>query len=290
MELRQLEAFVTVAHEGSFTQAADKLNLTQPSLSARVQQLEQSLGAELLSRQTRPITLTATGRVFLPYAERVLSILDVGLDAVREAESGLAGRLRLGCPISVATYLMPQIMETFNRRYPHVALVMETGYSATMVEMLQDGLLDMTFTAVFPHLIRQCELLLHIHDELVPAVTAGHALSTAVDIPIRQLWQYRAILPRWGSSFEAYIHSLRDLHDHPHPLLNVPLATALPMIQQGRPDTIIFVPRRVAQAVGLMPLHVTNFTYSWDVALMMRSGRTLSPLEAEFVSMVQAAT
>ncbi len=290
MELRYLEAFVTVAQEGSFTLAAEQLNLTQPSLSARVQQLEQSLNTELFSRQTRPITLTATGRIFLPYAERVLSILDVGIDAVREAESGLAGRLTLGCPVSVATYLMPQVMETFNRRYPHVELWMETGYSATMVEMLQDGMLDMTFTAVFPHLIRQCELLLHIHDELIAAVTANHPLSTAVDIHSRQLWQYRTILPRWGNSFEAYIHSLRDLHPHPHPLLNVPLATALPMIQRGAPDTIIFVPRRVAQAVNLIPLRVSDLTYSWDVALIMRPGRTLSPLELEFVSMVQEAT
>ncbi|MCA9981659.1 MAG: LysR family transcriptional regulator, partial [Anaerolineales bacterium] len=174
MELRHLEAFVAVAHEGSFTNAAERLNLTQPSLSARVQQLEQALGTELFSRQTRPIGLTTTGQIFLPYAERVLSILAVGLDTVREAESGLAGRLTLGCPVSVATYLMPQIMETFNRRYPHVELSMETGYSATMVELLQDGVLDMTFTAVFPHLIRQCELLLHIHDELIAAVTTDH--------------------------------------------------------------------------------------------------------------------
>ena len=82
MELRQLEALLAVIHQGSFTRAAEMLNLTQPSLSARIQQLEQSLGCELIRRDKRPIQLTPQGELFADYAERALGILNAGRDAL----------------------------------------------------------------------------------------------------------------------------------------------------------------------------------------------------------------
>ena len=68
MEIGQLEAFLAVVREGSFTRAADSLNLTQPSLSARIHHLEQSLEGKLFQRDKRPVQLTPLGEIFLDYA------------------------------------------------------------------------------------------------------------------------------------------------------------------------------------------------------------------------------
>src|SRR5688572_32193898 len=85
MELGQLEAFIAVAREGSFTRAAERLNLAQPSLSARIHHLEQSLGGALFDREERPVRLTSLGEIFLPYAERAVGVLDAGREAVQTA-------------------------------------------------------------------------------------------------------------------------------------------------------------------------------------------------------------
>ena len=123
MEISQIEAFLAVVREGSFTKAAERLNLRQPSLSARIQQLEQSLGGELFQRSKRPVQLTPIGEVFVDYAERALGILDAGYEAVRSAQLGMNGRVTLCCPFSLATYLMPEVVNRFSQAYPQAELL-----------------------------------------------------------------------------------------------------------------------------------------------------------------------
>lgn len=286
MEVRHLEAFVAVVREGSFTRAAERLNLTQPSLSARVHHLEQTLGDELFTRQTRPIRLTIIGETFLPYAERVLGILDAGYQAVRIAQTGVAGRLAVGCPVSVSTYLMPQVVNEFSSKFPQAELFIATSHSVNLVQQLQDNVLDLTFTAVFPHLIREVQILLRLHDYIAAAVPPDHPLLEKSAVEIDELWQYRVVLPRWGEAFEAYIKSLRELSTDPKPMVRVPLAAALPMSHQA--NTITFMPSQVAEASRLKCLKVPEFYFGWDMVLITRLGRTLSYLEQEFIRTVES--
>ncbi len=285
MEVRHLEAFVAVVREGSFTRAAERLNLTQPSLSARVQHLEQALEGDLFTRQTRPIRLTVIGETFLPFAERVLGILEAGQEAVRIAKTGVAGRLSVGCPVSVSTYLMPQVVNEFSAAYPQAELFIENSHSVNLVQQLQDGVLDLSFTAVFPHLIREAKILLRLHDYIVAAVPDKHPLSATAAVNVNDLWKYRLVLPRWGEAFEAYIKSLRELANDPKPMVRIPLAAALPMSQQ--PGTITFMPRQVAEAAGLHVLNVPDFSFGWDMVLITRLGRTLTHLEKGFIETVR---
>lgn len=150
MEFGQIEAFLAIIHEGSFTQAAAHLNLTQPSLSSRIQQLEQSLGMELFQRDKRPVQLTPSGRVFVDYAERAMSILAAGQEAVRAAQAGLNGRITVCCPYSLATYLMPEVVDRFSQAHPQAELFMEAGHSDFAVSQLVDGLVNFALAAAFP--------------------------------------------------------------------------------------------------------------------------------------------
>jgi len=286
MELRQLEAFLAVVHEGSFTQAAESLNLTQPSLSARIQQLEQSLNCELFRRDKRPIQLTPLGELFLDYAERALSILIAGQDAIHARRLGLTGRVTLCCPFSIATYLMPQVVSRFSQAFPHADLFMETGHSDYAFRQLRDGFVDLAFAAAFPRILARSQALLRLHDEMVVAGRPAHELADVSGIPIDKLWDYQLLVIHWGPAFDAYLASLQQVSQVNRPLVRVPLAAALPMAQQ--PRTITFLPRRLALVSGLVELDVPDFQFDWDVVLMTRTGRDLTELEQAFLALVTA--
>lgn len=284
MEFRQLQAFVAVAREGSFTQAAELLNLRQPSLSARVRRLESSLGADLIDRRTRPIKVTPLGKVFLDYAERALAIIEAAQELAREHPLTEASQVRVGCPFSVATYLMPEVVDEFSKAYPQAELYIETGNSDYVIRQLNDGLINLALAAAFPKFLSRSQLLLSLHDEMVVAVAPSHKLAGAGDVPISQILSYRILLIHWGPSFHAYIENLRQLNPESGPLIRLPLAGALPMAQQA--DTATFMPRRLVTPSGLVEVPVPDFSFSWDIALMTRPERSLTFLEQEFLNIV----
>ena len=286
MEIGQLEAFLAVVREGSFTNAATRLNLTQPSLSARIHLLEQSLGGELFQRDKRPVQLTAIGEIFVDYAERAIGNLDAGREAVRSARAGMAGRISLTCPYSLAAYLMPAVVDRFSQSYPQAELAIEAGHSDFAVRQPLDGLVNLALTAAFPRLLAQTQTLLRLHDEMVVAVIPGHPLVTASRVPLSQLWQYRLLIIHWGTAFDAYIESLQQISNIWAPTVRVPLAAALPMAQQ--PDTVTFLPRRLAAVSQLVELDVPDFHFDWDAVLVTRPSRTLTDLEQAFVNIVAA--
>lgn len=284
MEIGQIQAFLAVVREGSFTQAAHRLNLTQPSLSARIQQLEQSLHGELFQRDKRPVQLTPLGEIFIDYAERALNILEAGQGAVRSAQLGEAGRVRLSCPFSLATYLMPQVVLQFREAYPLADLHIEAGHSDFAVTQLLDGLFDLALAAAFPRLLNQVQVLLRLHDEMVVAAHPNHALATTAGIPIEWLRPYPWLVVHWGSAFSAYLGSLRPADAAQAANIRLPLAVVLPLMEAA--DFITFLPRRLTAVSGLVELDVPAFQFEWDSILATRPGRTLTVLEQAFVDVV----
>jgi DNA-binding transcriptional LysR family regulator len=286
MEIGQIEAFLGVVREGSFTRAAERLNLTQPSLSARIQHLEQSLGGELFHRDKRPVQLTPLGSTFVDYAERALGILEAGCEAVRAVQTGMTGRVKVCCPFSLATYLMPHVVDRFSQAHPQAELYLEAGHSDYAVNQLVDGVVSLALAAAFPRFLVQTHPLLRLHDEMIVAVTPDHALANISNITVVQLWQYQPLIIRWGKGFDAYIESLREVSEVSGATVRVPLAAALPMARQ--PNTITFLPRRLAAVSRLVELDVPDFQFGWDAMLVTRPGRDLTTLEQSFVDIVSA--
>lgn len=284
MELRQLQALVAIAREGSFTRAADTLTISQPSLSARVRRLERYLGCQLIDRHSRPVHLTAEGKAFLPYAERALYILEAAEEAVQDQQLEATVQLRVGCTFSVATYLMPQVVDGFSAAFPRAELYIETGNSDFVVSQLADGLVNLALAAAFPEFLSQTQTLLQLHDQMTAAVSPGHPLVGSPSVPVTEIWPYRVLLIHWGPVFHAYVESLRQLSANRGPLVRLPLAGALPMAR--RPDTVTFMPRRLVEPSGLAEIQLEGFSFGWDVALLTRLGRSLSRLEQAFVDIV----
>lgn len=284
MELDQLQAFVTIAREGSFTAAAEAMNLTQPSLSARIHNLEKLLGGSLFQRERRPVRLTLMGETFLPYVERAINILEAGQEALQLVRQGVVGRVTVGSTFSLSTYLLPEIVMDFNARYPLADLYIEAGHTDFVLNQLKDGVLNLGLAAAFPNLLAQSQVLLRLHDEMIVAVAPEHPLANQRNISLGELWQYRLVLIHWGKAFDVHVESLRQMVPDPGPVLRVPLAAALPMVRQ--PDTITFMPRRLAAVSGLAEVYSPDLVYGWDSVLITRPGRTLTLLEQAFVAMV----
>src|SRR5437764_14133088 len=118
MNLRQLECFVAVAEDGSFTKAARRLQLSQPSLSQQIRRLERELGGELIERLPRGIRLTAAGAAFLPQAEAAVRAAERAAASARAALGLEAGELEVAILLSIAVGILPRASTRWPDRYP----------------------------------------------------------------------------------------------------------------------------------------------------------------------------
>ena len=122
MDSRQLEYFVAVAEELSFTRAAQRVSAVQSTVSAAIKALESDLRTTLFDRSTRSVTLSAAGAAFLPEAKAALDQLERARSVVQEASAGLRGSLRIGTMTSIGAVDLPGLLGAFHRRYPLVDL------------------------------------------------------------------------------------------------------------------------------------------------------------------------
>ena len=123
MELRHLRYFLAVADTRSFTRAAERLHVTQPTLSHQIKQLESMVGTMLFDRSTKEVELTDAGRLFKPYCERILKEIDASALAISELEGLMRGTLRMAVFHSFSHSMLPAIMSEFALRYPGVHVI-----------------------------------------------------------------------------------------------------------------------------------------------------------------------
>ena len=142
MDLKQLEYFVRVAELGSFTRAAQALNIAQPALSRQVRLLEVELRQNLLVRNGRGATPTQAGQLLLEHGRGILHQVERAREELGRVRSGLSGRVALGLPPSVARVLTVPLTRAFRQRMPEAQLSISEGLSTAMQENLQNGRLD----------------------------------------------------------------------------------------------------------------------------------------------------
>ena len=148
MELRQLKHFVALAEERSFTRAAARELIVQSGLSSSIRGLEQAVGAPLVQRGTRPLTLTAEGRALLPEARRALRAVDDGVRAVREVAAVMSGTLRVGMAQTSGTGCpFLEWLGAFGRIHPGLDVMVEQLSDAEMIDRIAAAELDCALTA-----------------------------------------------------------------------------------------------------------------------------------------------
>ncbi|WP_434611059.1 LysR family transcriptional regulator [Pseudomonas sp. R1-7] len=142
VSFRQLRAFILIAETSSFTRTAEQLHLSQPALSYSIRKLEESMGLQLLARNTRSVELTPAGEHFLPQARRMLRDMD---DAVRDARDTLSlsrGTLRLAALPTAAASFLPVVIASFQREHPGVNVHLLDGRAGEIMGWVQGGEVD----------------------------------------------------------------------------------------------------------------------------------------------------
>ncbi len=139
----ELRNFLLVVEHGTFTEAARRAHLAQPSLSASIKRLEEQLGARLLHRLPRGARPTAAGEALIPHARAALAEIERGRRAVHEVEGLQAGEVRIGGGATAATALLPPLLASFRALHPGLRLTLTETFTPQVPELVRRGELDL---------------------------------------------------------------------------------------------------------------------------------------------------
>ena len=205
MDFGQIEAFLQVATHRSFSRAAEVLQLTQPSITARIQALERELREELFERGGRGVRLTDAGLAFMPYVERILQTLREGRDAVDEVRNVQLGSLRLGTALTISTYVLPKILRTFCQRHPGVDVIVRTGRSEQVLTMLLSEEVQVGLARSLAN--AEVETIHLYDDEIVLVAYPEHRFSETERATVAEAATEPIVLFDRGSSYYGLIHN-----------------------------------------------------------------------------------
>lgn len=198
MELRQLRTFVAVAELRHFARAASLCNLSQPAVSHQIALLEDHVGAKLLNRAARRVSLTVAGEVFLEEARRILGAVDRAHERMQEVARGAVGRIRLGATPTAGLYLLPSLLATYRGEHESYDLRFEIGPIHTIAERVARNDLDMAIVAgTVPSGELQARTV--VEDELVIVARPDSPLARAHTVKPNQLKAETWLLREEGS-------------------------------------------------------------------------------------------
>jgi DNA-binding transcriptional LysR family regulator len=235
MELHQLEYFVAVAEEASFTRAAGRVHVAQPGVSAQVRRLESELGQQLLDRSGRSVRLTEVGSAVLPFARAALDAVANARLAVDDLAGLVRGQVTVGMVSGCALPVLAELLAGFHDRHPGVAIALVEDNSDRLVERLRDGRLDLALIGSAEQTPADIDSVVLVDEELVAVVAPGHPLADA-----------SASAGSGAGAGAITIRQLRDL-----PLVSLPRGTGVRAALDAACAAAGFTPRIVFEASAL---------------------------------------
>jgi DNA-binding transcriptional LysR family regulator len=187
MELMQLQMLVAVAEERTLQKAASRVYRTPQAISTAIGKLKEEIGTPLLDRTPgRDFKLTPAGEALVNYARRLLSLRDEALATMGEIRNARSGNLRIGANQSVGEYLLPEITDAFQTRYPGIKLKLMIAYSDAVVSALKQHELDIALVASQSR-DEDLRSQLLMRDRLIAIVSPRHPLAQRDLIHIQEL-------------------------------------------------------------------------------------------------------
>jgi len=231
--LAQVEAFLEVMRLGSVSRAADALFVSQPTLTARLKNLEAELGEALFVRTGRGLKPTEAGLAFQPHAERALRALQEGQAMIAELQRGEAGALVVGAAPAASTYVLPALLRRFMASAPGVQLVVRTGHSEEVLHMVLQDEVQVGLVRSMHH--PDVESVPVYEDALVLVAPAGHPFATGDGVGMENMGSEPLILFDRTSSYHELTNALfRQAGVLPRSVLEVDnIEAAKKTVEQG---------------------------------------------------------
>jgi LysR family transcriptional regulator, low CO2-responsive transcriptional regulator len=204
LTLHQLEVFVAVVNEGTFSGAARRLGLTQPAVSLQVKGLEDHFGRRLLERTGRAVRLTEAGHQAFHYATRLLDLTTDLESAMCSEPDRLAGLLHVGASTVPGECLLPRLLARLRSSYPDVQLELEVMDTAAVLETLLRRQFDLGLVGGVAHSDR-LEFVPFAQDDLLLVAPRGHPIERGGPVSPRALLDYRFVMREPGSGTRAAV-------------------------------------------------------------------------------------
>jgi LysR family transcriptional regulator, hydrogen peroxide-inducible genes activator len=203
MEIHQLRYVCAIAETGSFSRAAERCQIAQPSLSQQVLKLEKDLGAKLFDRLGRSVRLTEAGRAFLPHARSILGQMETARSSVAEKCADTRGSVAVGVIPTIAPYLMPGYTAAFAKKYPEAKLRIVEETTPELIESLRELSVDVAILAL-PLRHKDLEFFPICTEPLFAVLPADHPHAGAETLSLKSLRGEAFVMLRDG-------HCFRDL-------------------------------------------------------------------------------
>ena len=198
MNLKRLQGFRAVIEAGSVTNAARRLNITQPALSRLIRDLEQELGIALFARQHQRLVLTVEGRMFFREAERALAAVDQIVDIARDIRTLKGAHLRVVASMMTAFGIMPAAVKAFARIHPQARISLDIKDLRDIADWVTTGPFDVGITVMpLDDLRIECELLATVRCLLV--IPETHRFARKRHVLLKELDGERMVLPSPGN-------------------------------------------------------------------------------------------
>lgn len=291
MEIRQLRYFEAVARHRHFTRAADELHVAQSALSHQVKLLERELGAELLHRTTRSVQATEAGELVATRARTILAEAEGLRGDVDQLRGLVRGHVTVGAMLFGGELDIPAVLARFAEAHPQVEIGLQEGTAQRMLELLDDGRLDVTFALEVepPDDLGRLELS---SEELAAAMSPRDVLAAPADaapLPLGKLAGRRLIAFQRGSSTRRVVDgALARAGVEPRIALEAnDFALVRALVARG--IGLAILPRTFLERPG-PPISVRPLSppLRMTVALWWRRDRRLSPAAQAFVDFVAA--
>jgi DNA-binding transcriptional LysR family regulator len=202
MDFDQLETFLEVARNLSFSRAAEKRFRTQPAISAQIRAMEEELGARLLDRTGGKVSVTAAGKIFLVYVESALEARRAAMRAVAEADRVPGGEIVVAANEGSCLHILPEVFAEFKRSYPDVGITVKRSESREVLEAIIDNSADFGVSAM-PITDKRITVVPIHKDELILITPTGHALAKFKEIKVFQIGDYPLLLPKMGRTRDS---------------------------------------------------------------------------------------
>jgi LysR family hydrogen peroxide-inducible transcriptional activator len=287
MEFHQLRYVCAVADAGSFSRAAERCKIAQPSLSQQVLKLEESLGVKLFDRLGRSIRITEAGRAFLPYARSILEQMESARSSVADKNADVRGNVAAGVIPTIAPYLMPGYAAAFAKRYPDARLRIVEETTPNLVERLRDLSIDLAVLAL-PLRHKDLELFPIRTEPLFAALPKDDPRAAAESLALKSLRGESFVMLRDG-------HCFRDLSiatcTHARITPNIAFesdqfSSVLGMVAAG--VGISLVPEMaIDRDAGCRYVRLSDTRATRTIVVAVLRGRSFSRVQQAFLSGIQ---
>jgi DNA-binding transcriptional LysR family regulator len=285
MDFDQLETFIEVSRLSSFSRAAEKRFRTQPAISSQIRSLEEEVGAKLLDRSGGKVSMTASGKLFLKFAEETLDARKAAMTAIAETERVPKGEIVVGANEGTCLHILPEVFAHFKKQYPDVSVSIKRADYAKILESVIDNSVDFGVVSLPVTDNRLTAVLIH-RDELVLIVPPRHPLSKLKAAEAADIAQYPLLVPKVGHTRDALDQLFHERKLKPRISMELDSSEVLKRFVAADVG-VGFISRSNVQEDGqanvLVAIPLADVQIRRDLALVFRKDKALSRAALAFI-------